>query len=294
MGQATNQFEDKVVIVGVGLIGGSIAAAVRQRFPDCAVVGVGRSEDRLRAAMDAGLLTDWATECTAELLRESAIVVVCLPVNLIVEQVRLLAEICSDGVLITDAGSVKAAICDEIQRNEKASRVFIGSHPIAGGEQGGFEHAEANLFEGKVCVVSDVDAADTGEMAKLNRISRFWQLLGCRIIRMSAAEHDRVLALTSHLPHVMAAATTIAVGAENFSLTGSGFRDTTRIAAGSASLWTAILADNRKNVIAAINRAESVLQEFRVALQKKDDLQVESLLEAAARCRSEFDSADPE
>ena len=111
---------------------------------------------------------------------------------------------------------------------------------------------------------------------------------------MSAAEHDRVLALTSHLPHVMAAATTIAVGAENFSLTGSGFRDTTRIAAGSASLWTAIMADNRKNVIAAINRAESVLQEFRVALQKKDDLQVESLLEAAARCRSEFDSADPE
>jgi len=123
----------------------------------------------------------------------------------------------------------------------------------------------------------------------VKRVSQFWRLLGCEITRMSAEEHDRVLALTSHLPHVIAAATTAAVGEENLRLTGSGFRDTTRIAAGSSSLWKAILAGNRRNVIAAIHRAEEALQEYRTALDQQDDDLVESLLERAAKCRSRLD-----
>lgn len=289
MGQSEKQFEDKVVIVGVGLIGGSVAAAVRQRYPRCEVVGIGRSEDRLQAAMAAGLLTDWATTCTAELLGERAIVVVCLPVHLVVEQVLALAELCGDAVLMTDAGSVKAEICAGAQQSENASRLFIGSHPIAGGEQGGFEYADADLFEGKVCVVCDPPPNTAIETTKVERVSRFWSLLGCEIIRMLPEEHDRVLALTSHLPHVVAAATTAAVGEENLKLTGSGFRDTTRIAAGSSSLWKAILAGNRRNVIAAIHRAEDALKEYRAALEQQDDDQLESLLDQAAKCRSRLD-----
>lgn len=289
MGQTENQFEDKVVILGVGLIGGSVAAAVRQRYPDCQVVGIGRSEERLQAAMAAGLLTDWTTECTAELLGLRSVVVVCLPVHLIVDQVLTLADLCSDGVLITDAGSVKAEICTGIEQSEKASRLFVGSHPIAGGEQGGFEYADADLFEGKVCVVCDPDISSRAQSSNVERVSHFWRLLGCEIVRMSPEDHDRALALTSHLPHVIAAATTAAVGEENLRLTGSGFRDTTRIAAGSSSLWKAILAGNRKNVIAAIRRAEDSLREYRAALDCQDDDQVELLLERAAKCRSSLD-----
>lgn len=288
MGHAASQFEDRVIIVGVGLIGGSIAAAVRQRFPKCAVIGVGRSEQRLQAAVEAGLLTNWTTDCSAELLQGATIVVVCLPVHLIADQIRSIAERCTDDVLITDAGSVKAAICSDVQSCSKAARLFVGSHPIAGGEQGGFEHAEADLFEGKICVVSEVDP-ESSNSAQVGRVSRFWKMLGCDVVQMSAAEHDRILALTSHLPHVMAATTTTVVGANNLALTGSGFRDATRIAAGNAALWRSILAGNRDQVVAAIQQAEVSLREFREALEQQDDEMVESLLDKAAKCRSALD-----
>lgn len=289
MGHSEKQFEDRVIIVGVGLIGGSIAAAVRERFPKSAVIGVGRSEDRLRAAMEAGLLTEWATECSVELMQGKTIVVVCLPVHLIADQVLSIASVAHDGVLITDAGSVKAAVCSAIQECEIAARLFIGSHPIAGGENGGFEHAEAGLFESKVCVVSQINSATPGS-DRLERVSQFWRELGCDVTEMSPEKHDHILALTSHLPHVMAAVTTTAVGHEHLALTGSGFRDTTRIASGNAALWRAILAGNRGEVISAIRLAEDLLCKYRVALQQEEDGKVEALLDAAVKCRSQLGS----
>ena len=284
MGQSGSDFENCVIIVGVGLIGGSIAAAVRQRFPKCSVIGVGRCEKRLQAAADAGLLTSWATDITEDLLTEPSVVVVCLPVNLIADCVRAVAAVASEGVLITDAGSVKAMVCDAVETCEKTKQLFVGSHPIAGSELGGFEHADPDLFAGRVCVITDCSAHKTGA-AKLERARQFWQKIGCQILEMTAADHDRVLALTSHLPHIMAATTTTVCGPDNLLLTGSGFRDTTRIAAGDATLWKAILAGNRAQVVAAIRRAEQVLGEYREALEQKDDQQVEKLLANAAGYR---------
>lgn len=278
-----HQFEEQVVVIGVGLIGGSVAAAVRQRFPGCAVIGVGRSADRLSAAQRAGLLTGWTTQVTPELLRKRSIVVVCLPVDLIADQVCQVAAMAPENLLITDAGSVKGSICCEIDRDATARRFFVGAHPIAGGEQGGFEYAEANLFEGRVCVV--VEAADQTRTARLRR---FWEGIGCQIVSMTAEDHDRTLALTSHLPHVMAAVTTAVVGKRNLALTGSGFRDATRIAAGDAALWKGILSGNRDAVAAAIEAAEQVLAQYRVALEEGNDECVHSLLAAAAECRSEL------
>ncbi|MCA9047600.1 MAG: prephenate dehydrogenase/arogenate dehydrogenase family protein [Planctomycetaceae bacterium] len=276
-------FEQQVIVVGVGLIGGSVAAAVRKRIPDCAVIGIGRSEQRLREAQRNGLLTDWRTELTSDLLT-SSVVVNCLPVNMIGPSVVETAALASDDVLITDAGSVKASICDQVQSDPRAARLFVPAHPIAGGEQSGFEFADADLFCGRVCVV-----VETSETDRVARAERFWNSLGARIVRMSAAEHDRVLALTSHLPHVIAAVTAATVGSENLDLTGSGFRDTTRIAAGSASLWTAILSGNRSQVVAALQAAETELRRFREALAAGHDTQVQQLLATAAQIRSTVD-----
>ena len=278
-----SQYERRVIVIGVGLIGGSIAAAVRKRFPDSEVVGIGRSEERLAAAADAGLLTSWATTVSRELLSSSAVVVNCLPVHLIADNVIEVASIASDEVLITDAGSVKGVICEQIDGDARARELFVAAHPIAGGEQGGFEFADADLFEDRVCVI--VNSQDSDRTA---RAKKFWAGLGCRIMPMTATEHDTKLALTSHLPHVMAAVTTSVVGNDNLPLTGSGFRDATRIAAGDAALWRSILAGNRKCVVESIRSAEDALRKYRTLLEANDDQSVEELLRLAAECRTQL------
>ncbi|MCP4786867.1 MAG: prephenate dehydrogenase/arogenate dehydrogenase family protein [Fuerstiella sp.] len=289
MAQDSEQFEDSVIIVGVGLIGGSIAAAIRQRHPGCRVTGVGRSEKRLAAAQKAGLLDDWATAVTGDMLQRPCVVVVCLPVNMIASQVCEVALMATEDVLITDAGSVKSDICNQVTTDRKSARLFVGAHPIAGGESGGFENAEAGLFDDRVCVVTPGERPD-GDDGRITRTSDFWSGIGCVVAQMTPREHDRILALTSHLPHVMAAVITSVVGPENLALTGSGFRDATRIAAGSATLWKEILAGNREQVVTAIQSAEQTLADFRTALMQRDDCRIESLLSKAAACRMSLDS----
>lgn len=283
MGPETEEFESRVVVVGVGLIGGSIAAAIRARHPHCEVVGVGRSAERLEAAQAAGLLTSWTTEITADVVSDRCLVVVCLPVHLIAETVQQIAAIASGDTVITDAGSVKGIICDAVPAESDAGRRFVPAHPIAGGEQGGFEFADEYLFDDRVCVL--VDGYD---LKMTERVAAFWGGLGCCIHKLTAAEHDHKLALTSHLPHVMAAVTTSVVGPQNLSLTGSGFRDATRIAAGDAALWRSILAGNREQVLQAIDAAMARLGEFRDALANHQDDQMERLLQSAADCRSQL------
>lgn len=278
-------FEQHVIIAGVGLIGGSIAAAVRQRFPSARVTGIGRDQARLLEAKQAGLLSDAASELTPALFEQPALVIVCLPVHLIADFVAAAAAVSSPETLITDAGSVKAAICEQVAKVPDAATRFVGSHPIAGGEQSGFEFADADLFQGKTCVVvPPVD--DPSAALRLDRVNRFWRQIGCQVVHMQADEHDRVLALTSHLPHIMAAITTSAVGTENLPLTGSGFRDTTRIAAGNAALWRSILCGNRGSVITAIDEALKRLGQFREALRTESDDHVEQMLQEACNQRS--------
>lgn len=285
MSKSKQQNEEHVIIVGVGLIGGSIAAAIRKRFPTTKITGIGRDANRLAGAKAAGLLTDFSTEISTEMLASSCVVVVCLPVHLIADFVKATVKIAQPGTLITDAGSVKSAVCEAVAADPDAGDYFVGAHPIAGGEQAGFEFADPDLFVDNVCVVTPVQG-DSPSNDLIQRTTRFWQSLGCRIKTMTPIEHDRVLALTSHLPHVMAAVTTSAVGSDNLSFTGSGFRDTTRIAAGSPSLWKQILLCNTSEVIAAIDQAEKILGQYRKALQHEDGVQIEKLLNAAAECRS--------
>ena len=288
MGQVQIQSEERIVIVGVGLIGGSVAAAYRIRFPDAEIIGVGRSSERLQQAKDAQLITGYATEFASELFAGRCLVVVCLPVDMIGDAVREIAGMSSADVVLTDAGSVKEVICEAVNSDPEAAERFVGAHPIAGGENGGFEYADPNLFDGRVCVVT-TQKDGRPSTVNLQRVSDFWKSLGCRIQTMSAADHDRILALTSHLPHVVAAATTSIVGAENLAMCGSGFRDATRIAAGSATLWKAILTGNREYVVSAISAAEQQLAEFRSVLESGDDQRLENLLAQAAECRSLLD-----
>lgn len=285
MATSSDQFAKHVIIVGVGLIGGSIAAAVRKRFPATRVTGIGRDESRLAAAVDAGLINDFATQITPEQLADQTVAVICLPVQLIAAYVKSIAAIAPSTTLITDAGSVKTVICDEISGTSAAEN-FVGAHPIAGGEQAGFEHADPELFVDSVCVLTA--DPNSPEPVLMKQAWHFWEGIGCRIQLMSPAEHDRALARTSHLPHVMAAITASAVGEDNLPLAGSGFRDTTRIAAGNASLWKEILIGNSTQIISALDHAETILKAYRTALQETDAEQIEQLLKNAADFRSKL------
>ena len=272
-----NFTEQSIVIVGVGLIGGSIAAAVRKRFPECKVIGIGRNRERLKLATERGLLTDWSDQISSGTIPDGSLGIVCLPVDQIAEAVRQLAD--ADCELVTDAGSVKACVYDALDDVSRGR--FIGSHPIAGSENTGFENSDADLFVDRMCVVTPVKATKVNT----ERIVAFWKSIGSTVQQMAPDEHDRVLALTSHLPHIVAAVMSGCVAAELSPFTGTGFRDTTRIAAGSASLWTSILLGNASHCVESIDAAERLLQKFREAIKTGDGPTLESLLETAAQRR---------
>jgi prephenate dehydrogenase len=281
MSETSPQFQERsIVIVGVGLIGGSIAAAVRKRFPECEVIGVGRNEERLEQARQAGLLTSWMVDINKSTVPTRSLGVVCLPVHQIANAVTALLN--ANCEIVTDAGSVKASVYEALGPNPDER--FVGSHPIAGSEQSGFEHADANLFENRLCVVTTSSPEDS-TLSRVQRVVAFWKALGSSVYLMSPDEHDRVLALTSHLPHILASVAASCVNQELLTFTGTGYRDTTRIAAGSAKLWASILMGNSKHCVEAIEDAEEQLRRFRDSLTSGNTEALEQLWEAAAENR---------
>lgn len=275
MSSGEQQLEQTVVIVGVGLIGGSVALALRAATPSTRVIGIGRNANRLQKAVADGLIDEFASELLPEHGVRAGLGVICLPVDRIPAAAdQLLSAGCD---VVTDAGSVKQSICT--QMSTRAG--FVGAHPIAGSEQSGFEHAVHDLFRGRICVVCREDT----EYEAVQRTLAFWQLLGmtCRV--MSPAQHDRVLAMTSHLPHILASVAAGCVTRDQLEFVGTGFRDTTRIAAGSDELWTSILMDNAPSCMAAVDLALERLSQFRTALGGGEASAIRQLLSEAALLR---------
>ena len=282
--------EETVALVGVGLIGSSLAAALRQRKVARHVIGVGRDASRLEAAKHAGLIDEGSTN-VAEVARRASLIVFCTPVERVAEGVRTaLAGFASHSpltprplpLLLTDAGSVKGPICAELADVPN----FLGAHPIAGSHRQGFEAADANLFEGKLCVLTPQASASASDLA---RLERFWQSVGMRTVRMTPADHDRALAMTSHLPHVVAAALAGTLTPENRPLTGSGFRDTTRVAAGDPALWTGILLNNAAHVMDGLEELQQRLEAFRMAIKLGNADVLKRLLQEGQRSRERLE-----
>ncbi len=270
-----------LAIVGVGLLGGSVALAAKQRGLCRHVIGIGRNAERLQAAVDSGVIDSFVTNI-ADAEPAWDFVVVGTPVDRIVTDVRAIAERSSSGTLITDVGSVKSAICCELASGLPDGVEFVGSHPLAGSEKRGFEVATAELFDGRVCVVTP-DAASDG--VAIERTVSFWESLGSRVVRMAPTAHDVALATTSHVPHVVAAALVAALPESERDLAARGFRDTTRIASGDPDLWVAILLENAAAVEASFDRFGTALDAFREAIRKGDAGELKKHLELAKRSR---------
>ena len=277
---------DTVAIVGVGLIGGSIGLALRDRKLAGRVVGVGRRPAGLAKAKAAGAV-DHATQDLAKGVQDAELVVVCTPVESIAQYVREAASACPPGTLLTDAGSTKSSIVRQLNGTLPRAVAFVGSHPLAGSEKSGCDHARANLFDGRVVVVTPT--RKTSE-ENLQRTADFWSALGASVMIMSPVAHDRALAATSHLPHVIAAALARLTPEEDLPLTAGGWRDCTRIAGGDAELWSQILSDNRDNVLKAIGRFERSLAGFRAAIEREDAGRLHQLLKEAKQRRDALGS----
>ncbi len=275
-----------LTIVGVGLIGGSIALAAKRARLAERIVGVGRRPEPLQFARDHGIL-DAFTLHLAEGVRKADLVVFCTPVQLIVDLALAAAVHCPSGCLLTDAGSTKAAIVEGLEGHLPAGIAFVGSHPLAGSEKQGSEHALANLFDDRLTVVTQTPRTDR---SALEKATAFWQALGSRVRIMDPQEHDRALATTSHLPHLVAAALAAMLPSGLHALTASGFRDATRIAAGDPGLWTGILAVNRSAVLDSLQCLEDQLAKFRLALQTNDQQRLSDLLAQAKRVRDALGS----
>jgi prephenate dehydrogenase len=273
-----------VAIVGVGMIGGSLGKAVLQRGLAVRVIGVGRSSASLAEAFRGGAVNETSCDLPAA-LADADLVVVATGVAAIPSLLEAIDAAVRPGTLITDAGSTKGSIVAAWERSRDTRRGrFVAAHPIAGSHRRGPVAAAADLFTGRVTVVTPGPRTPA---ADVEVISRFWAAVGSTVVTLSPAEHDAILARTSHAPHVVAAAIAASTAAADRRFTAGGWRDTTRIAAGDPDLWADILLDNAAAVAAAIESIHAMSADMLTAITARDRSRLVSLL---ARAKEERDA----
>lgn len=284
-----------VTIVGMGLIGGSYGLAMRERHLAERVIGVSRREATLRAARELGA----CDEATADLVagcRDSDLVILCAPVSLIPEHARIIAASVPAAAIVTDAGSTKAAIVQQCEAALAGAARFVGGHPMAGSELAGVQHARADLFEGATYAVTKTPRTEEKAFAAIERLAL---QLGAKPLLIDAQVHDEVVALTSHLPHLVAFALASAVWSGHADkraiacLAASGYRDTTRVAGASAELWVDIFRQNREALLCALDTFSEELAALRTALADGDEAALLRLLQAANDGRARVMRTEP-
>jgi prephenate dehydrogenase len=255
----------RLAVIGVGLLGGSVAKAARAQRIAHEIVGVGRDVSRLQAALDDGSI-DRATADLADGLRDADFVLLAAPVLAIEDLLTRAWDAIAADAIITDVGSSKRAI---VNRAASLARrrplAFVGSHPMAGSEKSGYGVSRADLFQGALVVVTPTDACAPNAV---KTVTAFWEHLGARVTSLDPAAHDAAVAAVSHLPHLVACALMDGVSRttpEALTLAARGFKDTTRIAAGDPTMWQEIFLANRPALLEAVVA-------FRRALEDLEDL----------------------
>jgi prephenate dehydrogenase len=262
---------ERLTIVGVGLLGGSLAKAVRAGGLAREIVGVGRDAGRMGAALRDGAL-DRATTDLAEGVGSADRIVLAAPV---LTNEALLAPVwqaAAAGAVVTDVGSTKRRIVAAAGRLAagRPEVRFVGSHPMAGSERAGYAVARVDLFRGATVVLTPTETTDA---AAAKSVGELWTAVGARVVTLDPGTHDRAVAAVSHLPHVAAWALVDAVGRfapDALQIAGRGFKDTTRIAASDPDVWREILVDNREAVRASLAAFRTALDEVEALVASAD------------------------
>jgi len=273
---------DTVCIVGLGLLGGSVGMAVNRALGRVRRVGYSHRAVTRRRAVELGTV-DMVCADLADAVGRAQFVILAVPVGTFPDLMRQMAEYLPDHCIVTDVGSTKALPARWARKFLPARVEFLGSHPMAGSEQRGVEFARDDLFDGANCIVTPT--ARTSR-ATLRFVGDFWRTLGMRVSHLGPAEHDRVLARISHLPHVLATALVNCSDEQQIALCGKGFLDTTRIASGPPGVWRDILMTNTTNSAAAIGRLIKELTRLQKALHTGNEKAIMRMLETAQKKRN--------
>jgi prephenate dehydrogenase len=274
-----NYVFNHVAIVGLGLIGGSLARDLKEKKIAGKVSAYGRSIERLKAARSLGLID----ECCERFEDGSAdvdAVVIATPVGIIAEQALSIAPYLRSGAVITDVGSVKGPIVSELESRMPEGISFIGGHPIAGTENSGYEASCSGLFENRVCILTPTVNTDARAM---ERVKSLWAAAGSRVVLMDVATHDKIIAAISHLPHMVAFSLVNALAEMKdfeqniLQYSAGGFRDFTRIAASDPVMWRDIALMNRDNLLTTLDFFMRSLGDLRDAIQAGDSTKLEAL-----------------
>ena len=276
----------RITIWGVGLIGGSLGLALKQNGFQGQRVGLGRNIRRLENALECDAVDVITTEL-AEGLQETDLVVLCTPVALVPVLVQQIIESIDTQhrIVLTDVGSTKLTLVETIEAQLQEQRAdalsFIGGHPMAGSHETGVGAARATLFENATCILTPTPNTDADALALIKNL---WEFVGAVPHLLSPETHDLLIGAASHLPHLMASILTNTVAnveteeGKALDFTATGFRDATRIAAGSPDLWTGIFAQNRDVLLSLIDDIIENLTEFKTLLRTDDFAEVERVL----------------
>jgi len=277
----------RLAIVGVGLIGGSLARALREAGAVEWIIGVGRQAQNLQTAQRLGVIDEW-THDIAIATAQADVVVLATPVGAMAGVLRAMLPALSDATVITDAGSVKGevvAVARSILGHR--ARLFVPGHPIAGTENTGVEASFPELFRHRYVILTP--QPDTSERA-LGLIEAMWAAAGARLLKMDIAEHDRILAATSHLPHLLAyALVDYMAGLDEadscFALAAGGFFDFTRIASSHPAMWRDICLQNRQAILLRLDQYMQQLEQLRDHIERQDTHAVEAVFSRAKEVR---------
>lgn len=280
----TTHFQ-KAVIIGIGLIGSSLARVLRAHGMAERIVAAARSQKTRQTALDLGI-ADEMFEDPCEAVKEADIVFVCTPVGSIPETIQKIMPVLKSGAIVTDVGSVKASVIDRSLPFLRSDIHFIPAHPVAGTEKSGPENGFAELFEGRWCILTPSDQTDP---AALSAVRNVWETAGMKVEEMSAQRHDQVMALMSHLPHLIAytiVGTAADLEAETredvIKYAAGGFRDFTRIAGSDPIMWRDIFLNNTQAVLDCLQRFSEDLTVLQKAIRQKDS---DTLLDWFTRTR---------
>lgn len=259
---------EHLVIIGTGLIGGSLALALRKADAVNRITGVGRNAENLETALQLGIVDDW-THDIAEAVSDADLVVIAVPMGAYATVLDTVAEHVPEQAVITDVGSTKQSVVEALQHSRLQQHRFVPAHPLAGTEASGAQAAFATLFEGRLCILTSNEKTDPHALAV---VEHMWRSAGATLMYMSAEEHDDIMASVSHLPHLAAFSLVNAVrhsaghasAYDPFDFAAGGFRDFTRIASSSPEMWRDIALNNRRAMLdklEALQHELSVLQE---------------------------------
>ncbi len=274
---------EKITIVGLGLIGGSLAWALKKSKQVKTVVGVDPDKETVKYALGNGIIDEGSSDIN-EGVEGAEIVVIATHVGIIPDTAKSIFESATEGAIITDVGSVKSSIVKRIESDLPEKLHFVGGHPIAGTEHSGVKFADSNLFNARRCILTPTQKTET---EAVNKISKMWEALGSQVYEMDPETHDHIFGIVSHLPHVIAFSlvNTVLNAKDNDELmdfAGGGLKDYTRVAASSPEMWTEIFKANKDQLLGAISKFKGTLKEIEQAIENEDFESLRKQLENAA------------